>query len=54
MSQNRKDTGERRSTPFQFSATPAALTAKSQSQVIDDQVPKNRVRGAEFHELVED
>ena len=54
VSQDRQDSGGRRRPPLQLPDAPAALAAKSQLQVIHDQVTKDRVRGTEFLELLED
>ena len=54
VSQDRQDPVVRRRPPFQLPDAPAALSAESQSQVIDDQITEDRVGGTELIELVED
>src|SRR5262249_55854253 len=51
---DRQDPGVRRWPPLQLPDPPAAMAAKSQSQVVHDQVTEDRIRGTEFLELLED
>ena len=54
VSQDRQDAVGRGRLPFQLPDAASALAAESQSQVIHDQITEDRVRGAEFLELLED
>jgi hypothetical protein len=54
MSQGREDSIGRGGLPLQLPDAAPALAAKSQSQVIHDQIAEDRVCGAEFLELLED
>ena len=53
VAQDREDPVGRRRPPLEFTDAPSAMAAKSQLQVVHDQVSKDRVRGTEFVELLE-
>jgi hypothetical protein len=54
MSQDRQDSIGQGGLPLQLPDAAAPMAAKSQSQVIHGQITEDRVRGAEFLELIED
>src|SRR5580692_7305962 len=54
VSQDRQDSIGRGGLPLQLPDAAPTLAAKSQSQIIHDQILEDRVRGAEFLELLKD